>query len=142
MNNNGQSDLRPVGKEIRALHLIIDTVGWIALTFLLVLIAPVFALIPLSLPDTYLMRTVLNWGIFLLGYLLYYSLFEAFSQATLGKLATKSRVVTSSGNVPSFSQILLRTVSRLIPFEWISFLFTKRGVHDMISRTYVVRKLN
>lgn len=71
---------------------------------------------------------------------LYYLPSEALFGRTLGKLITGTRVVTDSGQTPSFMQILGRTVARLIPLEAFTFLRQSRvGAHDSLSGTRVVR---
>ena len=45
------------------------------------------------------------------------------------------------GSKPDGKAIFRRTVSRLIPFEFFTFLgANSRGWHDVISNTYVVKK--
>ena len=62
--------------------------------------------------------------------------------ATIGKLITGTRVVRADGSPPSFGQIVGRSLTRLIPFEPLSFLFGDKttGWHDSLSGTRVVRK--
>jgi len=70
---------------------------------------------------------------------LFYTVLEGFSQKTVGKLITQTKVVLEDGEKPSFGVILKRSLSRIIPFEAFSFLGeTSRGWHDSISKTYVV----
>lgn len=76
-------------------------------------------------------------GIFIL--LLYFNVIEALTGRSIGKFITKTKVVTHEGLRPTFSDILIRTLSRLIPFEQFSFLGEEgKGWHDSISKTYVV----
>ena len=73
-------------------------------------------------------------------YFLYYFLFEYLIGKTPGKFLTKSKVVTSTMNGNYYSlRILLRSLTRFIPFDIFSYLFTKRGLHDWISMTSVVK---
>ncbi|MEM8865432.1 MAG: RDD family protein [Planctomycetota bacterium] len=74
-------------------------------------------------------------------YIFYYVVLEIACGKTLGKMATRTRVVDADGNPPSAGQILGRTLARLIPFEPFSYLFgdTTRGWHDGLSKTYVVK---
>jgi len=59
---------------------------------------------------------------------------------TLGKLITGTHVVNGKGQKPSIMQLVLRNVSRLIPFEAFTYLSKeKRGLHDIISKTYVIK---
>ena len=70
----------------------------------------------------------------------YHLIMESVWQVTLGKLLTGTKVVDRLGNKPSFWKILGRTACRIIPFEWISFLFHGHpiGLHDQLSGTLVV----
>lgn len=71
--------------------------------------------------------------------LLYYIIFESLTFRTLGKYATNTKVVMTTGDNPTFKAILLRSCCRLIPFDALSFLGTNgKGWHDSISNTYVV----
>jgi uncharacterized RDD family membrane protein YckC len=70
----------------------------------------------------------------------YYTIMEASFGATVGKLVTKTRVVTELGEKPGFGQIVGRSFSRLIPFEAFSFLGGNPGWHDTITSTFVVKK--
>jgi uncharacterized RDD family membrane protein YckC len=69
----------------------------------------------------------------------YYILSEFLFQRTLGKLLTKTKVVAKTGAKPTFGQILGRTLSRSIPFEYLSFLVSVNGIHDRLSGTRVIR---
>lgn len=69
----------------------------------------------------------------------YYILFEQVFGKTIGKMITQTRVVDEKGQKPSFNKIIGRTLSRLIPFDQISFLSSEPiGWHDTISGTRVV----
>lgn len=70
----------------------------------------------------------------------YHLVCESIWQRTIGKLITKTKVVDRAGNKPSFGKILLRTICRIIPFEFISYLLHSHpiGIHDQLSGTMVV----
>lgn len=72
----------------------------------------------------------------------YYGLTETYYSKSLAKFITKTIVVMADGSKPSHSVILIRSFCRLIPLEFISFLFSfpPRGWHDLFSQTYVVDK--
>lgn len=71
--------------------------------------------------------------------IIYYIFFEGFTGRSIGKYFTKTKVVTEQGKKPLFSQIAIRTLCRLIPFEAFSFLGERAiGWHDSISKTRVV----
>ena len=71
----------------------------------------------------------------------YYCLLEHLTGRSVGKMITKTRVVTELGEKPSFMNILGRTLCRFIPFEPFSFLFGEdaKGWHDTISKTLVIQ---
>jgi uncharacterized RDD family membrane protein YckC len=69
---------------------------------------------------------------------LYYLFFEGILKTTPGKILTNSRVVAFNGKPVGFGWIFLRTMSRRIPFNGLSF-FGKIGWHDSISETTVVK---
>ncbi|QIH38681.1 RDD family protein [Flavobacterium sp. Sr18] len=70
----------------------------------------------------------------------YYGLTEMYFSRTFGKYFTKTMVVKHDGSRPNMKSIIIRTLSRLIPFEPFSFLTAERGWHDTLSVTYVVKK--
>ena len=70
----------------------------------------------------------------------YYFVMELLWGRTLGKFLTGTFVVDIDGQTPRFKVLMIRTLSRLIPFEAFSCLSESRGWHDRFSATYVVRK--
>ena len=67
---------------------------------------------------------------------LYYSVFENINGQTLGKIVTKTKVVNKNGTKPKFFRILIRSLSRIIPFDGFSYLFgIELGMHDLLSST-------
>ena len=70
-------------------------------------------------------------------YCAYYFLFELLLGRTIGKMITKTKVVDKhSKEDPSFIQILLR----LIPLDYISYLFSSNGIHDYLSSTQLIKQ--
>ena len=73
--------------------------------------------------------------------LFYFNVFEIFFARTVGKFITQTVVVDENGEKPHYENIMIRSLSRLIPFEVLSFIGTPpRGWHDSLSKTYVVNK--
>ncbi|HKK05978.1 MAG TPA: RDD family protein [Gammaproteobacteria bacterium] len=73
-------------------------------------------------------------------YVGYYTLLESLTGRTVGKWMTGTMVVNVRGTKASFMQVLGRSLSRLVPFEFVTFLGEDgRGLHDRLARTYVVR---
>lgn len=78
------------------------------------------------------------WAVILF---LYYFLTETYFSRTFAKYFTKTIVVTKDGSRPTRNKIFIRTLSRFIPLEFLTFLWGDfRGLHDLFSDTYVVRK--
>jgi len=79
--------------------------------------------------------------------LLYFALLESSERgATLGKMAVGLRVVTDRGTRLSFGHALGRYLAKLlsglilfIGFLMVAFTERKRGLHDMIAGTLVVK---
>ena len=76
-------------------------------------------------------------------FIIFYMISEILLKAkTIGKYITKTVVAIEDGSKPKSSDILLRSLCRLIPFEAFSFLGAKgKGWHDTISKTYVVDEI-
>ena len=76
-------------------------------------------------------------------FIIFYMISEILLKGkTIGKYITKTVVVMEDGSKPKSSNILLRSLCRLIPFEAFSFLGAKgKGWHDTISKTYVVDEI-
>ena len=87
-------------------------------------------------------------GLALLGILgfLYFFLFTALRGQTFGKHLMRVRVIDAYGERPTMARSLLRTFAYLpslallaLGFLWIGFDREKRGLHDWIADTYVVK---
>lgn len=75
----------------------------------------------------------------LVNYLVYYTICEkAFKGYTLGKLITGTRAIREDGNELTFKDALLRSLSRLVPFEVFS-AFGGYPWHDSWTRTRVIK---
>ena len=77
--------------------------------------------------------------LFFIVFFSYYFFFEFFLGKTIGKMLTKTTVVDRNGNKPTALRLIIRTLVRMVPFEWFSFLFGNYGLHDLISKTTVVK---
>lgn len=77
--------------------------------------------------------------VFVVIRLFYYILTEGFLGRSFAKFITGTVVVDENGRKPSFGTVIKRSLSRIIPFDGLSFL-GDRGWHDSISDTYVVNK--
>lgn len=74
-----------------------------------------------------------------INYLVYYTLCEKlFKGYTLGKLVTGTRAIRQDGQELTFKNALLRSLSRLVPFEVLSG-FSPMTWHDQWTGTMVVQ---
>jgi uncharacterized RDD family membrane protein YckC len=88
--------------------------------------------------STTTLERLLLWAVLLF---LYYFLAETYFARTFAKYFTKTIVVTKNGSRPKIHTIFIRTLTRFIPLECLTFLWGDfRGLHDLFSDTYVVRK--
>ncbi len=80
--------------------------------------------------------------------ILYYVLLIGLQGQTVGKMALRIRVIDVRGNAPGVWRAILRevlgklvsTVGLLLGYLWIIWDREKRGWHDYIAGTWVVRK--
>ena len=73
-------------------------------------------------------------------YFLYYFLQEYLLKKTLGKMITRTEVITYSETTKYyFLKILIRTITRFIIIDILSYLFTDKGFHDLFSKTQTVK---
>ena len=81
----------------------------------------------------------LNYLIAIVNYLLYYTICEkAFKGYTLGKLVTGTRAIRIDGGELTFKDAVLRSLSRLVPFEAFS-AFGGHPWHDTWTNTMVIK---
>ncbi|MEO0445337.1 MAG: RDD family protein [Verrucomicrobiota bacterium] len=71
---------------------------------------------------------------------LYYIVCEATTSRTVGKWITGTKVVAQGGRRPSLLQVMVRSLLRFIPLDPLTFFGKgRRGWHDSLARTYVVK---
>lgn len=122
-------DSYTVGTKIRFLNFIIDFIIWL-------IMVEIFTF-PLNANNG--IQMLLGYLILLGTFIGYYAIMEIKFQKTVGKFVTKTRVIKLNGQKPQNSDIISRTFCRLIPFDRISFVFFKNGIHDILSKTKVVK---
>jgi uncharacterized RDD family membrane protein YckC len=122
-------DSKKVSTLTRFIHFIIDSI----VCFIIV------AILTFSLNAKDDFQMLLGYIIFFASYISYYVFMENKYQKTIGKFITKTKVVKKNGTKPQVGDILIRTLSRLIPFDRISFLFTTNGFHDRLSDTTIIK---
>jgi len=127
INNANQNNAVNIG--LRFLNFLIDSVIGLFITFILTF--------PLNANE--LLQKLFGYFIMFGIFILYYVFLETKYQKTFGKMLTKTKVVKFNNEKPTQSDILRRTIFRLVPFDQISFIFTKNGFHDMLSKTKVIK---
>lgn len=98
------------------------------------IIIPTFLLWPkiINNPKEYI---ITYQFICILIYILYFYILEKYYNTTLGKKLLKLKIIKNKK-----SNFFIRSVFKIVPFDIISFLFTKDGKfwHDIFSYTEVV----
>lgn len=74
----------------------------------------------------------------------YYFIMEILFNRTIGKMITRTKVVSINGTTPAFSQIFVRSAIRALPilnlFDAYSFFHTDNtGLHDRWSDTELIK---
>ena len=104
----------------------------------LAFLAPDYML-ELSQSDNTFGLFALSYLIVIVNYLIYYTICEkAFKGYTLGKLITGTRAVREDGNELTLKDALLRSLSRMVPFEAFS-AFGGYPWHDSWTKTRVIK---
>jgi uncharacterized RDD family membrane protein YckC len=99
----------------------------------------IFVIVFSKLTNIYFEKYKLKY-LMIIFYYLYYLILENIYGQTVGKMITKTKVVNmDNGENPNFTRILIRTISRLIPIDFLSYLFTLNGIHDILSKTELKR---
>ena len=129
-----QQNQNRVSRFSRIVHLIVDTMAYQLLAFMLFVVPAVF-----SYDGQEYIFSIIFFGSYVAAFFGYYVLMEHFFQKTLGKFITKTKVVTNDGARADIRMLMVRTFCRLLPFDGITFLVLKTGFHDLISQTRVVR---
>ena len=81
---------------------------------------------------------ILYMGSFI-TFCIYYTLLEGSRGRTLGKLITKTKVVSEAGKPISYGKAFIRTLIRLIPIEFLTRLSGSKMWHDDWTKTMVVK---
>ena len=117
-----------VGQKIRFMNFLLDSIIYfiIILGFLLIF-------------NSVINREYVKW-ISILFYFSYYFILELIIGQTFGKMITRTRLISLTGNKNYFFiQVFGRTIMRFIPLDIFSYLFYKRGLHDWISKTAIIK---
>lgn len=131
-----QPTLVRAGQGRRLVNLLIDYLAIFSMFFVLGIVMGLIGQAELLEKIT---DGLLGQVVFFIFSLAYYTVMEGLFGRTLGKMLTRTRVVTDEGTHPSFGTILKRSIWRFIPFDALSFLGNAYGWHDSRSDTMVVR---
>ena len=116
-----------ITRTLRLFNFLIDSFFFLILVFILTL-----------LMKSYLSKEDLYLGLIAIYYL-YYLVCEFMFGQTIGKWLTRTKVVGSDERPPSFWNVLVRTLLRMLPFDFISYLVYSQGIHDKFSRTKLIK---
>ena len=109
-----------------------------AVGYLLLAIAPDF-LMEIAYGDRGWRFWTLAYIVGIFNYIIYYTICEkAFRGYTLGKLLSGTRAIRNDGAELTFKDAILRSLSRIVPFEVLSAL-AGRPWHDSWTDTTVVK---
>ncbi len=138
-----ERNLASAGNWTRFANYLIDVIGMYIFIIILGVIMYVLSDLVGSPSTGWLndVGTLMSYLITFLSGMIYYTLMEYFTGGrSLGKLITKTKVITLDGDRPDFRTVLIRSLCRHIPFDSLSFFgSTDAGWHDSISKTRVVK---
>jgi uncharacterized RDD family membrane protein YckC len=145
-NNHTEIKVSLASRKHRFFNLIIDLFSIVIFYFITIIIVALgFRLLDLMFRDINVILYLRDLQDKLFGFLLffspfaYYSLCEAFWGKTFGKVITKTKVINRDGSEIGLGKAILRTLCRLIPFEYLSYFEEERtGWHDRFTKTIVI----
>lgn len=135
--------LIPAAAWKRLLNIILDYIGTIL--FFSTIIFLISYITENSIKENFIrnqkMYPIAFQGLGIFAMYVYYVVCEYYLKGkTLGKIFTRTIVVTPAGQPPSLNQVLIRSFLRFIPLEGI-FLFLKpQSLHDQWSGTLVIEE--
>ena len=133
--STGQRFLNFIIDALIVQYVLATLVGVVLGLFLLSVSPDIF----ITLDEESLEVTLIGYAISLIMYILYYFITEkAFKGKTLGKLITGTKAVNIDGGALSTKTAMLRSLSRLVPFEPLSAL-SGSPWHDTWTNTKVVK---
>lgn len=129
-------------KGKRLANFVIDYIIRIILIFVLSLFVAIYAYLVGSEDILNAMENISTLTEYLIAFLMliiYYVVFESINGRTIGKYITNTKVLMIDGSKAQSDKIVLRTLSRIVPFEFLSFLGSDdTGWHDTWTDTVVV----
>lgn len=142
MNSSSETidALRPASRRLRFWNFVLDTLCFSAIYIALTLLfAVIYVFSTPADADAPALVTLLPSLLLIPCYVLYYFTFEYLFQKSPAKFITGTKLIAIGDKPASRKQILKRSLARLIPLEGLSFLFSSEGIHDVFSRTRVIR---
>ncbi len=132
--------LIPAEKGKRFLNYLLDVVFFFFILAIFGIIAALTSDALLGFISDLEANPILDRIITAILYAIYYIVMEsALKGKSIGKYLTKTRVVAYDGSTPSLNTFAIRSLSRIVPFEGLSFLGSKPdGWHDRWSETMVI----
>lgn len=127
---NPMFDYEEASSGKRLANYIIDRV----IIYILCFLAGILYVLVISSDE---MATLTSFIIAIIISVSYYSITEATTGKSIGKLITRTKVLNDDYTEPTLGTIFKRSLCRLIPFEPFSFL-GNNGWHDSITGTVVV----
>ncbi len=126
----------------RFLNYIIDTIAFYILYLIILSFLGFFMMDTFSSGTSEnigLIIALMTYGLAIFIMLAYYTLLEGSKGKTLGKLITKTKVVTETGEPISYGKAFIRTLIRFVPFEFLSGFSGTTMWHDQWTKTMVVK---
>lgn len=133
-------NVNSVNSDLRFVHFIIDLIFFQILWSLIGYVEGYLAILTKANLFTSLTIGFFSSIMSLISYPVFYFLFEYVWQRTPSKWLTKTIVIDEFGNKPELRSLVLRSLSRIVPFEPLSYLANARGWHDRWSDTWVVKE--
>ena len=126
----------------RFINLLIDTVIFYIVYFVVIIvIGAVLGLTatPAERVAEIFSNQILLYSIAIIVMVVTYTLIESITKGrSVGKYVTRTKVVTEEFLPIGFHEALIRSLCRVIPFEWVSMI-NGRPLHDSISKTNVIK---
>jgi len=126
------------GSGQRFFNYLIDMVAFYALMFLVGIVlglATVAGVAEAGSSSYVILSYAFAFGVFVL----YYTLLEGSKGKTLGKLITRTKVLTEDLEPITYKQAFVRSICRFVPFEPLSAFFGITMWHDQWTKTIVVK---
>ncbi|WP_143960185.1 RDD family protein [Litoribacter populi] len=104
----------------RSITFLIDFLVWLLLAALAVVVLD--SLFPTV---SHFMINAMAYTAMAILFVGYYFICEYYFQKTLGKAITGTKVTDRSGNKPSAKMVIVRSLIRLTPLDYLSYLITR-----------------